>query len=110
MSLSRVPSAYDFLDCSALSERGRCARLTLYTCQGEGCTFRRNHEEDIESLKNAYKRLASLSSYMQIYIAKKYYGGAMPWNEVKNIKTYKAIQRLGTSKDNEDKLLSKMGV
>lgn len=110
MSISRVPGANDFLDCSALSERGRCARLTLYTCQGEGCTFRRNHEEDVESLNNAYRRLAGLSSTEQIYIAKKYYGGAMPWSEVKNVRTYKAIKGQGISEGSKYNTVDEIGV
>jgi hypothetical protein len=94
MSISKVPSLHDFMDCSALSEKGRCARLTLRICQGEGCNFRQSKEEDNESLKNAYKRLSSLSSSMQVYIAKRYYGGLMPWFEAKNIKIYKAYKQV----------------
>jgi hypothetical protein len=45
------------------------------------CTFKRSREEDIDSLQYAYKLLSSLEMPMQKQIAKKYYGGSMPWNE-----------------------------
>jgi len=78
-----------FPNCSALTTRGRCTRLTLSICQGEGCTFRRSCEEDINSLENAYKRLAALDLPLQLRIAKRYYGGQMPWSEAKNVKIVK---------------------
>jgi hypothetical protein len=74
-----------YIDCSALSVRGRCARLTLPMCQGVECTFKRNVEEDIDSLELAYRRLSNLDMDMQIKIAKKYYSGSMPWSETKTV-------------------------
>lgn len=84
LDLSRYP------DCSALSERGRCNRLTLSICQGKKCNFRRTEKEDIDSFQYAYQRLLSLDISMQIQIAEKYYGGSMPWNEAKTVKKYRA--------------------
>ncbi|MBL4937600.1 hypothetical protein JK636_17940 [Clostridium sp. YIM B02515] len=75
-----------FPNCSALTTRGRCTRLTLSICQGEGCTFKHSCEEDINSFEYAYKRLAALDLSLQIRIANRYYGGEMPWSEAKKIK------------------------
>lgn len=81
MAIHRLPSLDRFPDCSALSLKGGCTRLTLFVCQGKGCTFKRTIEEDINSLKYAHKCLAKLDISKQIEIAKKYYGGSMPWKE-----------------------------
>lgn len=68
-------------DCSALSENKKCTWLTVYNCQGEECTFKRTCKEDIDSIQCAHQRLSSLDSSTQSHIAKKYYGGSMPWNK-----------------------------
>jgi hypothetical protein len=81
MSRYRISDLSMFPDCCALSEHGRCTRLNLYYCQGEGCTFKRTHSEDSNSLQYAHHRLLSLDFSLQMKIAKKYYGGSMPWNE-----------------------------
>lgn len=75
MSRARV------LDCSALSENRKCTWLTVYNCQGEECTFKRTCKEDFDSIQCAHQRLSSLNISKQSYIAKKYYGGSMPWNK-----------------------------
>lgn len=81
MSRFRLPSLSRFLDCSALSEKGKCTRLTVLNCQGEKCSFKRTWEGDFDSIQCAHRRLSSLDSSTQSHIAKKYYGGSMPWNE-----------------------------
>jgi hypothetical protein len=81
MSIYKLADLSRFPDCSGLSENGKCTRLAFYSCQGEVCTFKRSLEEDIDSLQYAYKLLSSLDIPMQEQIAKKYYGGSMPWNE-----------------------------
>lgn len=82
MSIYRMVDLRRFPDCSALTLRGGCTRLTLSMCQGEECSFKRTGEEDINSLKYANERLARLDISKQIQIAKKYYRGSMPWNKV----------------------------
>ncbi|ADL52915.1 hypothetical protein [Clostridium cellulovorans] len=74
-------------ECSGLSEHGRCTRLNVFYCQGEGCTFKSTKEEERASISSAYQRLLSLDVSKQKQIARKYYGGIMPWN--KESKSYK---------------------
>jgi hypothetical protein len=81
MSNYRLPDLSKFPDCIGLSERGRCAWLTISDCQGEACTFKRTCKEEFDSIQYAHQRLSSLRSSTQRHIAKKYYGGFMPWNE-----------------------------
>jgi hypothetical protein len=81
MSIVRPIDLCKLPDCNGLSENGRCTRLTVYYCLGEVCTFKQTHNEQIDSLQCAYQRLASLDSSIQNHIAKRYYGGNMPWNE-----------------------------
>ena len=69
------------LDCSALSENRRCTWLTVYNCLGEECTFKRTLKESFDSIECAHQRLSSLNTSTQSHIAKKYYGGSMPWNK-----------------------------
>lgn len=69
------------LDCSSLSENSKCTWLTVYNCQGEECTFKRTCKEYNDSFQFAHQRLATLDSSTQSHIAKKYYGGSMPWNK-----------------------------
>lgn len=77
--LSRFP------DCSALSDDWKCTRLTVSNCQGQKCSFKRTSEEDLESIQRAYQRLSNLDSSTQSYIAKKYYGGSMPWKQKQHV-------------------------
>jgi len=81
MSKYKLLDLKRFPDCCGLSERGRCLWLTIYECQGEMCTFKRTCKEESDSIQYSHKRLSSLSTSAQRYIAKKYYGGCMPWNE-----------------------------
>jgi hypothetical protein len=91
MSIYRMQDLSKFPDCCALSERGRCTRLTVYNCQGEQCRFKRTCKEDTESLQYAHNRLSTLDISVQLKIAKKYYGGTMPCN--------RANERLKASND-----------
>lgn len=81
MAIAKVPNLSKFPDCSALSERGRCARLTLNYCQGKFCTFKQSSKEELDSIQSAYQRISSLDISIQTYISEKYYKGTMPWNE-----------------------------
>ncbi|NFN87798.1 hypothetical protein FDF31_12480 [Clostridium sporogenes] len=85
MAIYKVPDLSKLSDCIALSESGKCTRLTVYKYFGEKCSFKRTHKEEFNSIQCAYQRLASLNSSVQNYIATKYYGGYMPWNEECNI-------------------------
>lgn len=94
MSVYSLPDLSKFPDCSALSLRGTCTRLSLASCQGEGCTFKRSFKEDNDSLQLAYKRISSLDTSTQKQIAKKYYGGLMPWKRENNARTLRTRRRL----------------
>lgn len=83
-------------NCSALWKSRKCARLTVYYCQGEEYTFKQTCKEEIDLIQYAYNRLSSLDSSMQRYIAKKYYGGLMPWNKKQIVRTYSGYKRLGS--------------
>lgn len=64
MYVNKIPVVSKFPDCSALFDKGRCRRLNLYYCQGEQCTFKQTSLEEVDSLKSAYERLASLDILM----------------------------------------------
>jgi len=81
MSIYKAPDLSKFPDCYGLSIMGKCSRLTLFYCQGKECAFKQSKEEYSVLKQSAQKRLASLSISKQIRIAKKYYGGSMPWKE-----------------------------
>lgn len=80
MSYNKI-NLLDFPDCAALSEYGKCSWLAVQNCQGNNCPFRRTKKDYLMSVKFSYDRLSELDKIQQLYIAKKYYGGSMPWNE-----------------------------
>jgi len=71
----------NFPDCISLSERGKCERLNISTCQGKNCTFLRTYRDITEQKLRWAKRLSDLGEDDQIKIAKKYYSGTMPWRQ-----------------------------
>lgn len=75
------PASIKFPNCCALTEKGRCTRLTFYYCQGEKCTFKKSLNQELSSIQYSYQRLSNLDIAKQIYISKKYYHGFMPWNK-----------------------------
>jgi hypothetical protein len=89
MAIYALPNLIRHPDCCALSERGKCTRLTLNNCLGESCTFKRNRKEDLDSLQCAHQRLSNLDISAQTHIANKYFGGSMPWKEEQTFKTSK---------------------
>ena len=93
MSINRLTNLSKFPDCSALSEMGKCTRLTVFNCQGEKCSFRQTSEEEYASIQYVYNRLSSLDSSIQGHIAKKYYGGSMPWKEKDPATIYRGYKR-----------------
>lgn len=56
-----------------------CDRLSVQRCPGAACPWRQTAEQRLASGRKAGGRLRSLSADKQLYIADKYYGGAMPW-------------------------------
>ncbi len=67
--------------CFALIEENQCDILTVEICPGSTCAFYKTIEQQNESCKKVYARLASLSNKKQIKIALKYYMGQIPWQE-----------------------------
>ena len=70
--------------CFAEVIAGKCAVLTCKKCQGhEKCTIFKTEEQAKIDHKKAFERIASMPLERQEYIAGVYYGGKMPWHEVK---------------------------
>lgn len=82
MASYSFPDLSEFPDCIALTERGKCTRLRVSDCVGHKCTFKCSREEDYDSKKYANQRLLSLDGSTQRRIARKYYGGSMPWRKI----------------------------
>lgn len=70
-------------DCAYLSMKGMCGKLEVRECLGEGCPFVQIASDCAQSEERWRTRLKSLDDTKQADIAKKYYGGNMPWNEEK---------------------------
>ncbi|MCT8977224.1 hypothetical protein N4T77_11480 [Clostridium sp. CX1] len=92
MSICRVRDVVKHPDCIALSKVGRCTRLNIGKCKGEECTFKRTHKEEFNSIQHAYQRLANLDRSIQSHIAKKYYGGYMPWSKENLLESIENIE------------------
>jgi len=67
--------------CVSLSEYGRCGRLNILNCVGASCHFKQTNQDEKSSEDHCRQKLLSLSKPEQLRIAKKYYGGSMPWKE-----------------------------
>ncbi|MBT9142318.1 MAG: hypothetical protein DDT29_00712 [Dehalococcoidia bacterium] len=65
------------MECYAVLPKGGCKILKVKTCKG--CAFFRTREQNENSRKAVFARLASLENIQQFYIADKYHGGKMPW-------------------------------
>lgn len=70
--------------CFAESKHGKkCRALECGKCIGHiRCTFYATKAQHKDSVLRAYARLRMLPPSKQDYIAKKYYGGEYPWNQV----------------------------
>lgn len=75
MELVKLPN------CQGLSENGKCNWLSIGTCVGEECVFKRSASEHVSSGIKTFNRLASLASVEQARIADKYYNGMKPWEK-----------------------------
>lgn len=70
----------DLPNCIFLTERGACSKLNVHSCAGASCAFIKTAGEASRNDSDWQKRLSSLDADKQLAIAKKYYGGKMPWN------------------------------
>ncbi len=69
----------DLPDCMGLLEDGKCAYLTVPSCQGASCPFCKTRESHAQNLMQAYGSIASRDEGLQKRIAGKYYQGRRPW-------------------------------
>ncbi len=67
------------IECIWLLEDSVCELMKSCRCRGERCTFRRTAAQSHEANAAWKARMLSLSEEQQLKIAKKYYGGNMPW-------------------------------
>lgn len=66
-------------DCVSLDDKGGCCRIVTTHCLGDGCRFSQTRQEAEDSLERWSERLSGFDETTQHTIAKKYYGGTMPW-------------------------------
>ena len=67
------------VECIWLLDDSVCELMKSSRCRGENCTFRRTAVQSQQANAVWQARMASLSEEQQSKIAKKYYGGNMPW-------------------------------
>ncbi|WP_295217098.1 hypothetical protein [Ruminococcus sp.] len=66
-------------ECIWLAEGSVCELMKSCRCHGTSCSFRRTSAQDRRAAAAWQSRMASLPEEQQRRIAKKYYGGNMPW-------------------------------
>ena len=69
----------DFPDCTNLTEYCKCKGLNFFRCEGKDCVFLKSIEQQEDSIKQVYRRLASLDETTQQKISDKCYNGKRPW-------------------------------
>lgn len=70
------------MDTSCFARVGnKCAVLRVGKAHCEGCRFRKSVYQAALDLERAFERIAAKPAAQQNAIAKKYYGGKMPWKE-----------------------------
>ncbi len=68
-------------DCAYCGDESTCRVLTGAVCKMQRCSFYKSAAE-IDAQNKAWRqKLSALESDVQQKIAKKYYGGALPWKE-----------------------------
>lgn len=67
--------------CVNLTDKCKCKILTVDCCLGEKCSFLQLNDNQQTVTKKWSEHLSSLTVERQREIAKKYYGGAMPWSD-----------------------------
>lgn len=66
-------------NCAGLSDTGKCCWLSINSCQGHSCPFKKSRETQDNSTRAVESRLSALDEENQEKIARKYYGGNRPW-------------------------------
>lgn len=68
-----------FPQCIHLTERCKCAILSVDSCLGEKCPFLQSDTDYKNSQKQWQEHLNSISAEKQNQISKEYYGGKKLW-------------------------------
>lgn len=79
MQMSQQTSDQTTTECIWLAEGSICELMKSCRCRGAECSFRRTAAQDRKATAAWQSRISSLSDEQQRRIAKKYYGGNMPW-------------------------------
>lgn len=79
MEISHQGSNDMTMECIWLTDGSVCELMKSCRCHGENCGFRRTVLQNQKSLAEWQSRISSLSEEQQNKIARKYYGGNMPW-------------------------------
>jgi hypothetical protein len=58
---------------------GECRALDVPRCLGDKCKFLKTRKQVEDEIAACYRRLRTLRLSEQQEIARKYYGGTMPW-------------------------------
>lgn len=67
------------MECIWMTEGSICELMKSCRCCGTDCSFRRTSAQNHRAAAIWQSRMASLPEEQQRRIAKKYYGGNMPW-------------------------------
>ncbi|MCD8220560.1 MAG: hypothetical protein LUC50_09725 [Ruminococcus sp.] len=78
MKMAVIPNRDD-VECIWLADDKICELMKSCRCVGSDCTFRKTVAQEKQSDAAWRLRMISLSDEQQCKIAKKYYGGNMPW-------------------------------
>ncbi|MCD7959295.1 MAG: hypothetical protein LUF89_07390 [Ruminococcus sp.] len=77
--MALTPLDPDTIECNWLADNGICELMKSCRCRGTDYTFRRTAAQTQQANIVWRSRMASLPEEQQYKIAKKYYGGNMPW-------------------------------
>lgn len=69
--------------CIYQTDDSLCELMKSCRCHSQDCTFRQTKHQSEQSADAWRVRLKSLPEDQQLFIAKKYYGGNMPWKSIK---------------------------
>lgn len=76
-----LPQAQD--KCIYMTEDSLCELMKSCRCHSKNCSFRQTQTQSEQSLSAWRIRMKSLPEEQQLLIARKYYGGNMPWKSIK---------------------------
>lgn len=74
-----LTSHNDVAECIWLADDAICELMKSCRCRGGTCSFRKTAAQSKQSDRKWRSRMSSLPDEQQSEIAKKYYGGNMPW-------------------------------